>query len=256
MITQHVEIEAFAAMIAVQKTCAVRQIARALGLPDPYSTDADRVARLRDRSSPPDRCGPEIIAAPARGPMIAFSPIAVCPKGEADWEVQHAGYRGRDAARGADAFDLMDLQARRRGGDGHRMLFSAAAIRAGRDYAALIERHDAAGLRGVSVETMMAGRSGGTGDGGYIDAVISDGRRIRALRLAIGGGSVFARWIDADGHVIKPGLSVRDLVDQVCCGGQTVSQVIRGTGRSPGGTNARKAAMALADALRRMSQVN
>lgn len=246
------EIMAAAERLALMKMRVVSDIARALRMPEPFRDDAGRVALLKASAMPPERCGPEIIAAPARGPMVAFSPIAVQPKGERDWDVQHVGHRGRDAARRADVFDVMEEQARRRSGEGYQPLFAKGEVEAGRLYATLVERHHAAGVRGISIETMMAGRAGGGSAGSFMDAVLAEGRRIDAMRAAIGPALVFREIRDADGRMLKPALSVRELVDLVCCGDRTLSDVIKGAGRAVKGQTREAVRVCLRDALKRM----
>ncbi|WP_146592333.1 hypothetical protein [Puniceibacterium confluentis] len=65
------------------------------------------------RAAPPASCGPAMITAPARGPMQAFSPREMVLTEGGRAVSRRAGYLGRDAARVADAFDLMTLQAQR-----------------------------------------------------------------------------------------------------------------------------------------------
>ncbi|MFC3059501.1 hypothetical protein [Paenirhodobacter populi] len=206
-------------------------LARAFGLPDPFVSDADRVALLKARALPPERCGSDMIAAPARGPMVAFSPLLVTPK-DKDWDVRHVGFKGRDAARMADAFDLMDRQARRKGGDEYRPPFSDRQMGMGRRYAALVEKHNAAGVRGISIETMLAGRAGGSATGSsYMDALIQEGRCIQALRAAIGDDvALVPKRAGSSG---RSGITVRVLVDLVCIEGLTISQVLRRFGWVP-----------------------
>lgn len=89
--------------------------------------DADCVARIASegeraasalgavlaRSAPPVSCGPEMPNAPARGPMIQFAPREMSRSASGGVSVSKIGYMGRDAARIADAFDLMTLQSYR-----------------------------------------------------------------------------------------------------------------------------------------------
>ncbi|MEM9524479.1 MAG: hypothetical protein AAF982_10925, partial [Pseudomonadota bacterium] len=68
-------------------------------------------ARLIARSRPPAGCGPEIVPAPARGPVETFTPVVMIPEGERGWRSVELGYRDRAAARAQDAFDRMMHQA-------------------------------------------------------------------------------------------------------------------------------------------------
>ena len=216
--------------------------------------EAERLADIKARAAVPDRCGPEIIAQPARGPMMAQAPMGLIPDGSATgWKREHLGYRGRDYARQADAFDLMELQARRAAKGGEVVqLFSAAQVGAARRYAMLVERHDAAGMRCSSVEAQRS--SGGGGGGSFIDTVLYEGDVIRAMRRAIGDGVAMAvRRVRPSARGSRVGIRDRVLVDLVCLHGQTVSQVLASHGWADKGDNRGACRIALCDALDRMS---
>jgi hypothetical protein len=205
-------------------------------------------------AAPPERCGPDMIAQPARGPMVAVSPMGLMPEGEAGWKVEHVGYRGRDCARAADAFDVMERQARRaarKGGEQQAPLFSALQVSTGRRYAMLVERHASSGMRCSSVEA----HGGGSGQGGsFIDTVIHEGNLIRAMQRAIGDGSALAiRRIRPSQRGTRAGIRDRALVDAVCLGGQTVSAVLSAHGWADKGENRASARRALCAALDRMA---
>lgn len=216
--------------------------------------EAERLAQIIRLATPPDRCGPAIIAQPGRGPMVAQAPMGLIPDGTADgWKRAHLGYRGRDYARAADAFDLMQMQAARAAGrDGAAaVLFTAAQIGAGRRYAMLAERHAAAGVRCSSVE---AQRGGGGSGGSFIDTVIHEGDVIRAMQRAIGDGVALAiRRVRPSVRGTRAGIRDRALVDAVCLHGQTVSQVLAAHGWADKGGNLHAARAALCDALDRMA---
>ncbi|SOC13807.1 hypothetical protein SAMN05877809_10718 [Rhodobacter sp. JA431] len=226
--TNGVEFEAAVARAVAAKRATVTQLARIFGLPEPFTTDEDRVARRKAAAAVPASCGPEIIAAPARGATVRFAPIAVTPKGAEGFEVTHVGYRGRDAARAADAFDVMERQAKRKRGEAYRPLFTARQVAAGRRYADLVERHGAVGMRCASVEALAAGSGGGSGagsgSGDYLDAVIHEGRVIAAMERAIGAGVALApKRASAKGRVI----TCLDLVQLVTLRGMTISQCLQ-----------------------------
>lgn len=225
---------------------ALRSLAREMGLPPPALSEADRLVAIKARAVPPQRCGPEMPAAPARGPMLAFAPIAMRPTADG-YAQSHDGHLGRDAARAADVFDQMTLQAQRRGG---LAPFTARQIAAGRTYAALVERHSAHGLRGISAETRSGG-GGGQGAGGYMDAVIAEGRLIDALRDAIGDGMALSVRRERDGR--RTGISCRALVDAVCLYQQPISAVLKRHGWAIKGDTRAEAQAALARALDRMA---
>lgn len=74
---------------------------------------AEALARVKARSAVPAACGDEIPLAPARGPMVEFTPREVVQTDTGGYRFQRSGYAGRNGARVADAFDLMTLQAKR-----------------------------------------------------------------------------------------------------------------------------------------------
>lgn len=215
--------------------------------------ERERLREIMALVEVPDRCGPEIIAQPARGPMVALAPMGLIPDGSAGgWKREHLGFRGRDHARQADAFDLMELQARRasKGAD-VEPLFTAAQVGAARRYAMLVERHDAAGMRCSSVE---AQRSGGGGGGSFIDTVLYEGEMIRVMRKAIGDGvAMDVRRVRPSARGSRVGIRDRVLVDMVCLQGLTVSQVLAGHGWALGVIPRDVARAALCAALDRMA---
>lgn len=241
-------IEAAVMRLMARRLEAVRSIGRALGLAPPELSESDRIAGLKARAVPPERCGPAIAAAPARGPMCAFAPMEM-RRGADGYVLAHAGYRGRDAARAADAFDRMGQQAGRRGG---AVPFTKAQIGAGRTYAALVERHSAVGVKGISVETMLAGRGGGGGEG-FMDAVLAEGQMIGGLQSAIGEG--WALEITRASRRKRVPLTVRELVDRVCLKDQTISEVLAACGWGVYGETVIWARDALTSALDRMADV-
>lgn len=240
-------VDAAVLRIMARRQQAVVSICRQLGLPS-ERTEAERILSIKAAALPPERCGPEIPAAPARGPMVAFAPMGM-RRSEDGYTLAHAGFRGRDAARAADAFDLMARQAQRRGG---ALPFTPAQIHAGRVYAALVERHSSVGLKGVSVETMMSGRGGGGGEG-FMDAVLAEGEAIERMRAAIGEG--WALEITRKSRRKRLPLRLRELVDRVCLEGLTISDVLEGCGWGVYGETVIWARKALADALDRMAGV-
>jgi hypothetical protein len=235
--------------LVARKTEALRSIARAMDLPPPLLCEADRMAYLKARAMAPESCGSEIPAAPAKGPLVAVKPMAM-QMGEDGPVLVHTGWRGRDAARALDVWDTMARQARRAGGVDP---FTAAQVAAGRAYGALVERHEARGLRGVSVETMMAGR-GGPGGGGLSEAVLKEGRHLDALRRAIGDG--LALEVQRVSRRARGVLTVRALVDGLCVEGLAIGPQLRLAGWSDRNTDVLAAARdAVAQALDRMGLV-
>jgi hypothetical protein len=219
---------------------------------------------MQARAAAPGSCGPEIIPAPARGPMVAFTPIsAVTPGGEIfgkddDWQFHHSGWEGRDAARAATAFDVMERQAKKaaaRAKVAYVPAFSQVQIQTAGRYAMLVERHEAAGVRCSSIEAMPQG--GGGSAGSFIDAVIHEGEIIRAMRCAIGDGIALAvRRVRPSRRGTKAGIRDRALVDAVCLEGKSLSEVLDRHGWSDFGGNIDAVRASLRAALDRMAMAS
>jgi hypothetical protein len=234
-------------MVAWRNT-ALRSIARELGLPPPLLCEADRMAALKAQAVAPESCGPEIPVAPARGEVLAV-PVMAMQMGEAGPVLVHVGFRGRDPARALDVWDQMARQAARAGG---AEPFTRAQVAAGRAYGALVERHSARGLRGISVETMMAGR-GGQGGGGYLEALLLERARLDALVRAIGDGvALEVRRVSRRARGV---VTVRALVDGLCLHGVALADLLRRAGWDTNGATIEAARDKVAQALDRMGLV-
>jgi hypothetical protein len=197
------------------------------------AAERDRCASILARAMPPERVSREIIAAPARLYSIAETPRETVLT-ENGPRVQRSAGPGRDRVRVGDAFDVMEEQARRAHAKRTKGLeregkpifpfqppFSVGQVEIGREYAALVERCDGAGVKCSSLETI----GGGSGDPDAREAAIfHDFQRLRVLRRRIGDG--LAREIRRH----RPGerrsaIRVRALVDDVCLSGLTLDQV-------------------------------
>lgn len=195
------------------------------------------------RATPPREMAAAPVA-PARGPMQLVETILTLPDGR----------RVADGAahwRGMDALSIMCRHAfARHSGPASSFVppFTGAQIATARTYAALVERHEAAGLKCASLE----GRSGGGGDGAaFIVAVLADRDQIAALRSAIGEG--WALEVTRNSRRRRVPLTVRELVDRVCLGGETISEVLAACGWSMKGETRLWARTKLAEALDRMN---
>lgn len=229
------------------KRAGLRAVARWLRVDLPADTESGRLAAIRARSVAPASCGPEIPVAPARGRLVAVQPVEMRRVADG-YEPQHVGWAGRDAARASDVWDRMADQARRAGGHDP---FTRVQKGVARDYAALVERHSAVGLKGRSIETMMGGRGGGGAGRDVMDLILDEGRRIAAMEQA--AGPVMALVVQRQGKGQRAGIPVLVLVRSVCLDGMTVSEVLRRHGWSTYGDVRAMAQQALADALDRMA---
>lgn len=234
--------------VVARQMQAMASIARAMGLPPPLMSEADRLAYLKARAEAPESCGPEIPVAPAKGEMLAVPPMAM-QMGEDGPVLVHVGFRGRDAARALDVWDEMARQALRAGGEEP---FTRAQVAAGRAYGALVERHSARGLRGISAETMMAGRGGQGGDG-FLEALLAEGARLDAIVQAIGDGvALEVRRVSRRARGV---VTVRALVDGLCLEGRTLAGQLRRAGWDTNGATIEAARDKVAQALDRMGLV-
>jgi len=191
-----------------------------------------RVDGVKSAAEVPFECGSAIPSAPGRGAFVMFTPRETVITEAGSVRVIRSGYKARNAIRSADAFDVMQATAgrsRRNRQKPAAVLFTPSQIKAGRDYGALFERHEAAGVKCSSLEAQ-----GGAGAGGsFVDAVLRDGRRLEAMRRAIG-----------DGHAMEPkrsachadrgrrAIPIRELVHLVCVGGLTLGRVLERFGWS------------------------
>lgn len=214
-------------------------------------TSDDRLALQRHVAQAPEQCGPAIIAAPARAGLVPFMPKTIITTATGDEREVETGYRGRHAARVRDGFDRMLALQNRKDRERNGPWFTPAQIEIGRDYAALTERLASSGVRGISLEVMA--QRGATGDGGFIDAVIDDSRRLRAMQLRIGDGVAMAvRRQRPAVRGSRIGIKDRFLVDKVCLAGWTITEVLTSCGWKKDGRVINSLRVALANALDRM----
>lgn len=227
--------------------------------------EAERIAAIKARVEVPVECGPEISIAPGRGPMIRFTPREIRQTDTGGFVSTRSGFDGRDAARVADVFDEMEraaikahqaLQVRRRreGKDPqpYRPLFTPGQISAGRDYAALVERVNASGVKCSSLEAI---NTGGCGGGDREEAVLRDFQRLRALHRRVGGGlAKEVRRIrpSQNGGRARSAIYVRRLVDLVCLGGLSLERVLALHGWAKDGRSIKALRLSLCSALDRM----
>lgn len=201
--------------------------------------EAARIAEIKARGSVPVECGPAIPVAPGRGPMMRFTPREMRQTAGGGYVSIKTGEAGRDAARVADAFDAMERAAvkayraaeRRREKAGrdpksYEPLFTPGQLSAARDYAALVERVTASGVKCSSLEAV---HSSGGGGGDREAAIFQDFQRLRALHRRIGDGmakEVRSIRPSKNGGLKRRAIYVRRLVDLVCLGGMSIAGVL------------------------------
>lgn len=199
-------------------------------------------------ATPPEACGHRIIAAPGRGPSMVAPQACMVPNGKDKWEVHEAGWAGFHPVRAADAFDFMIAAAVRAK---QPAPFQPGQIAMARRYRALVERHDAGGIKCSALD----GRTGGGAGRDFMDAYLDEGREIDAIRRRIGrGASMTVRRIrpSARGGADRRAILDRSLVDMVCLGDRSLSDVLEAHGWAVFGDNRKALAQALGDALDRM----
>ncbi len=199
------------------------------------AAEVARIAGILAAAAPPESCGSEIPVAPAFGAFQVFQPMELLKGGMQ----RPSGYLGRNALRRADVFDAMVSAP-----------FTSSQVGIARHYRDLTERHAAGGMRCASLE---AGRGGG-GSGEFIDTYVREGRELEMLHQRIGRGIAMAvRRIRPSARGAAAGIiHDRSLVDMVCLGQLTFSQVLRHFGWSEAKKHRMVLRAALAGSLDRM----
>mgnify|MGYP001627890749 CR=1 FL=1 len=122
----------------------------------------------------------------------------------------------------SDGFEKMEAAAR-------KILFTPSQRAIGREYGALFQKLDAAGVRCSSVEALRQ-NSGGHG-GEYIDALLQDRARLEGWQRRIGSGVALEVRRQRPSSRNKRGLiGCRRLVDMVCVGEMTLAEVLEKCG--------------------------
>lgn len=210
--------------------------------------ERSRIAAIKSAAQPPAECGPAIIAAPARGPGVAFQPLEMRPKGEEDWQAVPVGYGGRSAVRAADVFDRMIASADRAG---RSWPLTPGQIAVGRRYRDLVEWRAAGAIKCSAID----GRQSGSGDCDFMDSYLSVGRELDGMKRRIGDGVAMqvrrirpkARGLDQRGPIPD-----RRLVDMVCLQQMLLTEVLRRHGWSSFRDHRNALREALAASLDRM----
>lgn len=219
-----------------------------------------RFDAMKAAAAVPGICGPDIPAAPARGAFRTFRPVEMVPG--SNGTARPAGYRAPGEAQSraaivrADIFDAMREDARRRhqakGGSAGPFVppFTVGQEQIARDYRDLTERHAAGGMKCASLEV----RKGG-GQGEFIDAYVAEGDMLKVMIARIGTGAALSvrrlrpikRGARARGIILD-----RILVDMVCLGQLSLTQVLEAHGWVSKGETREALRRGLRDCLDRM----
>ena len=207
-------------------------------------------ARLIDLGTPPDGCSAEIIPAPARGGMAAFREGYWHEKnGRGEW--RYVPYRAGCPGQARDIFDTMTDQATRRGGAAP---FTAAQVGAARDYRALYERVQAAGVQCSRAFDVKVGNRGGD----FLVGYMRDTKRLGLFRQAIGNGVALSVRLNG-AHSMDRGTrrSIADagLIELVCLAQKPLSAVLSAHGWSQSSKNIKALRDALCAVLGRMQGI-
>ncbi|REF69944.1 hypothetical protein E3U25_17265 [Paracoccus versutus] len=215
--------------------------------------EAARLAAIRDASAIPDQCGPDTIAAPARGPFVVEPQFTMVPNGVDEhgldkWAAAATGYGHRASVRAADVFDRMIASALRRK---RPCPLTHGQIAMGRHYAMLVEM---AAADGTKVSRLDASRAGGDSMG-WMDRHLDIAQELTILRNRIGiSAALPVRRIRPSkrGETQRGPIMDRVLVDMVCLKGRTLDEVLISHGWKKDGRTYKAIAEALSDALDRM----
>lgn len=206
-------------------------------------SEADRIAAMLADAAPPADLAAAPVA-PARGAMRLVDNIERLP----------GGARRRDGRHGRmlDQLSIMNrLEVQRhqaRGKDDPVALpFDPAQIAMALRYQALVERHDAAGMKCASAEVRAVAGSGGGGD--FMFAYMKESEELDMIRQRIGTGIALEVKRGSTG---RRDITTRALVDAVCLHGMDLTAVLRAHGWSNGAPYRNTLRTALAGALDRM----
>ncbi len=210
-----------------------------------------RIDAMKDAAAPPDGCSREIPVAPARGPVVEFRELRSMPRGDG-FVLVEAPYRAGCPGRARDIFDTMTDQTTRRGGEPP---FTKAQVGAARDYRALHERVQCAG---VKCSRAFDVQIGGQGRVDFMDAYIRDTERLAMFQRAIGDGVAMSVRQDGANTMDRGSRwSVTDtrLVEMVCIGDKPLSAVLKAHGWPGSSRNIKHLRAALCASLGHMQGI-
>ncbi len=212
-----------------------------------------RIDAVMDAAVIPDGCSREIPVAPARGPVAEFRELRSMPRGDG-FVLVEAPYRAGRPGRARDIFDTMTDQTTRRGGEPP---FTRAQVGAARDYRALHERVQSAGVKcSRAFDVQIGGQGQGQVD--FMDAYIRDTQRLAMFHRAIGDGVAMSVRQDGANTMDRGSRwSVTDtrLVEMVCIGDKPLNAVLKAHGWSASSKGTKRLRAALCAALERMQGI-
>ena len=212
---------------------------------------ADRVAAIKAAYTPPAACGPDVVAAPARGAFRTYDPIGLVP-GSTE-RVRSEAHRGegeaiaRKGVAVVDVFDRMMVEAARRKMPAP---LTPSQIAIGRRYRWITEQHDAGGFKLTSINST----GGGAGATDVLVQRLSERKELVELRRRVGDGvAMSVRRVRPSARGVENRL-IRDLdlIDRVCLRDMMLTEVLRAFGWSSRAGNALAVRAALCGALDRM----
>lgn len=198
------------------------------------------------RATPPEAMRAASVA-PARGPQVLLP----------DWKVAPGGTRVRDGGGhwvAASPLARMVINARLR----HQKRtpdapfvppFTPGQVTVAEDYAAMVERRDAGGIRCASLE---AGRAAGGGSGLFIDSFIQDGLWLAELHRRIGAGVALDIRRNMDRGNARRTITTRAALDMLVIAGNDLSMILTRFGWQANGANRKALRLAICGALDRM----
>jgi hypothetical protein len=210
--------------------------------------ERDRIAAIKAAAQPPAECGPEIIAAPARGGFVLQRIRHMEGMTREDFVETPDGYVRRSPIRRGDAFDAMEAAALRRK---QACPLTPGQIAIGRRYHDLVELLSADGTK----LSQLDGSFGSSDGGDWMDQRLAISRELEGMRRRIGNGVALAvrRIRPSDrGPRARGSILDRVLVDMVCLQGRSLPDVLKGHGWQEDGRNKKALREALCRALDRM----
>ncbi len=210
-----------------------------------------RIAQVKADAVNPQACSQEIPVAPARGPVAAFREGYWYEKnGRVEW--RDLPYRSGCPGRTRDIFDTMTDQATRRGGG---LPFTAGQVGTARDYRALDEKVQSAGMKCSKAFDVEIGSNGGAD---FMTAYRRDIERLGWFKRAIGRGDALS--VRRHGaHTMDRGQrrSITDavLIEMVCIRQHALNAVLEAHGWSLAAKNRKPLQSALCAILDRMQGI-